>query len=57
MDEDKRLVQASWWEAQAVGKLGLPLVGRDMLSKTLIQFSADVWGCAPCLLVVRPEAA
>ena len=28
MDEDKRSVQASWWEGMAVGKLGLVLVGK-----------------------------
>ena len=38
------------------GKLGLVLMGRAMLSKSLIQFSADGWG-APFLLVVWPEAA
>ena len=29
------------------GKLGLSLVGRAMPSISLIQFSADGWGCAP----------
>ena len=45
MDEVKRLVQASWWEGLDVGNLGLALVGRAMLSKSLIQFSADGSGC------------
>ena len=36
-------------------KLGLALVGRAMLSKTLIELSADGWGFAP-LLVIWPEA-
>ena len=40
-----------WWE-----KLGLALMGRDRLSKTLTQLLADGWGCAPSLLVVWPEA-
>ena len=40
-----------WWE-----KLGLALVGRTLLSKALIQLSADGWGCAPSLLVVWSEA-
>ena len=31
------------------GKLGLALVGKGMLSKSLIQFSADGWGCVPSL--------
>ena len=30
-------------------KLGLVLVGKAMLSKYLIQFSADGWGCVPTL--------
>ena len=41
MDEDKRLVEGSWWEGLAVGKLGLAMVGGAMLSKSLIHFSAD----------------
>ena len=49
MDEDKRRVQAAWWMGLARGKLGLALVGKDMLSKSLIQFSADEWGCVPAL--------
>ena len=32
------------------GELGLALVGKAMLSKYLIQFSADGWGCVPSLL-------
>ena len=28
------------------GNLGLALMGGAMLSKSLIQFSADRWGCA-----------
>jgi len=35
----------------------LALVGRTMLSKSLIKFSADGWGCAPFLFVVWPEVA
>ena len=31
-------------------KLGLALVGKVMLSKSLIQFSADGWGCVPVTL-------
>ena len=31
------------------GKLGLVLMGRPMLSKSLIQFSVEVWGCVPSL--------
>ena len=38
------------------GKLGLVLVGRAMLSKSLIQFSVDGWGCVPSLLFdLRPN--
>ena len=40
-----------WWE-----KLDLALVGRALLSKALIQLSADGWSCAPSLLVIWPEA-
>ena len=39
-----------WWE-----KLSLALVGRAVLSKTLIQLSANGWSCASLLLVVWPE--
>ena len=35
----------------------LALVGRTMLSKSLIKFSADGWGCTPFLFVVWPEVA
>ena len=38
------------------GKLDLALVDKDKLSKSLIQLSADEWGCAPSLLAVWPEA-
>ena len=43
--------RAWWWE-----KLGLALVSRTLLSKALIQFSADECGCVPFLLVIWPEA-
>ena len=33
-----------------MGKLNLVLMGRAMLSKSLIQLSADGWGCVPSLL-------
>ena len=36
-------------------KLGLVLVGRALLTKALIQLSADVWGCIPFLVVAWPE--
>ena len=35
-----------FWE-----ELGLALVGRALLSKTLIQLSADGWGCTLSLVV------
>ena len=50
VDEAKRLANKLpdgrhwWWE-----KLGLALVGWAMLSKTLIQSSADRWGCTPSI--------
>ena len=38
------------------GKLGLVLMGRAMLSKSLIQFPVDGWGCVPSLLFdLRPN--
>ena len=51
-DKNKRLMEASWWERLTVGKLGLVLLGRALLSKSLIQFSVDGWGgCVlPCCL-------
>ena len=39
-----------WWE-----KLSLALVGKALLSKTLIQLSADGWGRAPSVVVLWPE--
>ena len=39
-----------------MGKLGLVLIGRAMLSKSLIQFSVDGQGCVPSLLFdLRPN--
>ena len=38
------------------GKLGLVLMGRAMLSKSLLQFYVDVWGCVPSLSFhLRPK--
>ena len=42
-------MEASWWERLRV-KLGLVLIGRAMLSKSLIQFSVDGWNCVRSLL-------
>ena len=39
-----------WWE-----KLGLALVGKALLSKALIQLSADEWGWAPSLVFFWSE--
>ena len=44
MDKDKRLVEASWVVDWLWGNLGLALLGKAMLSKSLIQFSVDGWG-------------
>ena len=38
-----------------VGKLGLALVDRALLSKALIQLSGNGWDYTPCLLIVWPE--
>ena len=36
--------------------MGLVLMGRDMLSKSLKQFSVDGWACVPSLLFdLRPN--
>ena len=38
------------------GKLGLVLMGGAIVSKSLIQFSVDGWGCVPSLLFdLRPN--
>ena len=50
MEKDKRLMETSWWE-RLRGNLGLVLMGRAMLSKSLIQFSVGGWGCVPSLLL------
>ena len=39
------------------GKLGLVLMGRAMLSKSLIQFSVEEWDGVPSLLFIRPNCA
>ena len=55
MDEIGRLVEASWWEGLAVGETGSCSGGQGLLSKSLIQFSAD--GVGLCSLSVAwPEA-
>ena len=39
-----------------MGKLGLVLMDGTMISKSLIQFSVDGWGCVPSLLFdLRPN--
>ena len=56
MKKDKRLMEASWWERLTEGKLGLVLIGRALLSKSLIPFSVDGWGCVLSLLFdLRPK--
>ena len=56
MEKDKRLTEASRWERLTEGEMGLVLKGRAMLSKSLIQFSIDGWGCVPSLLFdLRPN--
>ena len=42
-------------EGTGDGKNGLVLVDRALLSKALIQLSADGWGYTPSLVVVWPE--
>ena len=50
MEKDKRLMKGSWWERLTEGETGFCSVGGAMLSKSLIQFSVDGWGCVPSLL-------
>ena len=50
MDEDKRLMEASWWEKLTEGETGSCSDGGAMLSKSLIQFSVDGWSYVPSLL-------
>ena len=35
--------------------MDLVLMGRDVLSKSLIQFSVDGWGCVPSIIYLRPN--
>ena len=51
MEKDKRLMELSDGNDLLRGKLGLVLLGRAMLSKSLIQFSVDGWSCVPSLLL------
>ena len=43
MDEDERLMEASWWVGLSVGKAKSYSGGQDLIlvGKSLIQFSAD----------------
>ena len=50
------LYRLSHQRSQLKRKLGLILMGGAMLSKSLIQFSVDGWGCVPSLLFdLRPN--
>ena len=48
LEKDKRLMEASWWERLTEKETGSYFGA--MLSKSLIQFSVDGWGCVPSLL-------
>ena len=50
MEKDKRLMELFDGKDLLRGKLGLVLLGRAMLSKSLIQFSVDGWSCVPSLI-------
>ena len=56
VDKDKRLVQTTCWRNWLRGKVGLALVGRAELSKTLIQLPADDCGYTPFLFGLRPPS-
>ena len=49
MEGAKSLPDSGDWQCE---KLGLALMGRALLSKALIQLSADGWGCTTSLVVV-----
>ena len=49
MEKHKRLMKASWWDRLPEGIMGLVLIGRAMLSKSLIQFSVHGWSCVSSL--------
>ena len=56
MNKDKRLMEKSLPDGKEWEKLGLVLMGRAMLSKSLIQFSVDGQGCVSFLLFgLRPN--
>ena len=55
MEKDKRLMEAPWWERLTEGETESCSDGRAMLSKSLIQFSVDGWGCVPFLLFTWGE--
>ena len=52
MEKNKRLLEASWWERLTEGETGSCSDGRDMLHKSVIQFSVHGWGCLPSLLFI-----
>ena len=56
MEKDKRFMEASWWERLTKGKLGLVLICRAMLSKSLIQFFVDGWSYIPSLLLTWEQS-
>ena len=49
MEKDKRHMEASWWKRLTKGKVGLVLKDWAMLSKSLIYFSVEGWGCVSSL--------
>ena len=52
MEKNKRLLKLSDGRDWLRGKLGFVLMGKAMLSKPLIQFSVEGWGCVPsCYLI------
>ena len=56
MEKNKRLLKLPDGRDWLRGKLGFVLMGKAMLSKPLIQFSVEGWGCAPSLLFdLRPN--
>ena len=50
MHTDNGLMESSQWEVLTVGETWSCPMDGAMLSKSLLQFSVEGWGCVPSLL-------
>ena len=50
MHTDNGLMESSQWEGLTVGETWSCPMDGAMLSKSLLQFSVEGWGCVPSLL-------